>query len=75
MSGGITPDLRASGVAVPYALAQALFGGNVGTTALSLKKAGHEPVIFWIIAGLLAAGLVVAVLMRDTRRHSLILED
>ncbi|MDP3174247.1 MAG: MFS transporter [Phenylobacterium sp.] len=67
--------LRASGVAVPYALAQALFGGNVGTTALSLKKAGHEPVMFWIIAGLLAAGLVVAMLMRDTRRHSLILED
>lgn len=67
--------VRASGVAVPYALAQALFGGNVGTLALGLKKAGQETVMFWVVAGLLVAGFITGVLLRDTRKHSLILED
>jgi MHS family alpha-ketoglutarate permease-like MFS transporter len=34
--------LRALGVSLPYALAQALFGGNVSALALAFKKAGHE---------------------------------
>lgn len=67
--------VRALGVAVPYAVAQALFGGNVGALALWLKRIGQENVMFIIIAVLFAAGFAVAVMMRDTRRHSLILED
>ena len=66
--------VRTLGVALPYAVAQALFGGNVGTAALSLKKAGHEPVMFMILAALLAVGFIVALAMRDTREHSLIAE-
>lgn len=66
--------VRTLGVALPYAVAQAIFGGNVGTVALSLKKAGHETVMFGILAGLLVIGCAVAVLMRDTREHSLIAE-
>jgi len=68
-------QVRALGVALPYAAAQAVFGGNVGTVALSLKKAGHEQAVFVIIAVLLAISFVTVLCMRDPRKHSLILED
>jgi MHS family alpha-ketoglutarate permease-like MFS transporter len=64
--------VRALGVALPYAISQALFGGNAETAALAFKKAGNEAGYFWLIAGVMAAGFVVASLMRDTQRHSLI---
>lgn len=67
--------VRALGVAVPYALAQAVFGGNAETAALSFKNAGNESGFFWLVAGMLALGFGVSLLMRDTRKHSLILED
>jgi len=62
--------VRALGVALPYAISQALFGGNAETAALAFKKAGHEAGYFWLIAGVMAAGFVVAAAMRDTQRHS-----
>ncbi|MEP7245656.1 MAG: MFS transporter [Gammaproteobacteria bacterium] len=68
-------QVRALGVALPYAITQAVFGGNAETVALSLKKGGNEPVFFWLVAAVLAAGFVVALLMRDTRKHSLITES
>ncbi|MCU1500540.1 MAG: alpha-ketoglutarate permease [Acidimicrobiales bacterium] len=67
--------VRALGVAVPYAIAQALFGGNVASIALVLKKSGHETVTFIVIAALLGIGLVTALAMRDSKKHSMILED
>jgi len=67
--------VRALGVALPYAIAQAIFGGNAETTALSFKNAGNEAGYFWLVAAILAVGFVVTVLMRDTKKRSLILED
>jgi len=67
--------IRASGVAVPHAAAQALFGGNVAALALTLKKAGHETWIFWIIAALLAFGFAAGVALRDPQKHSLLDND
>jgi MHS family alpha-ketoglutarate permease-like MFS transporter len=67
--------VRALGVALPYSIAQAVFGGNVETAALSLKNAGNEAGYFWLVAAFLAVGFVVATMMRDTRKHSLILEE
>jgi MHS family alpha-ketoglutarate permease-like MFS transporter len=66
--------VRALGVAVPYAIAQALFGGQAGTYALAFKRSGNEALGFWFIAGILAVGFVVVTLMRDTQKHSLITE-
>lgn len=66
--------VRALGVALPYAVAQMLFGGQAGTYALALKRSGNELLAFWLIAGVLALGFVVALFMRDTKKHSLILE-
>lgn len=67
--------VRTLGVALPYAVAQAIFGGNVGTAALALKSAGNETLMFAGLAGLIAVGALVAFLMRDTQKKSLILED
>jgi MFS transporter, MHS family, alpha-ketoglutarate permease len=67
--------VRALGVAVPYAIAQAIFGGNAETTALYLKQIGHESVFFWIVAGMMLVGLVATLRLRETRDHSLIHDE
>lgn len=67
--------LRALGVGVPYSIAQAIFGGSVGSVALALKKGGQESVMFIVLAVLFAAGFVTVLLTRDPQKHSLILED
>ncbi len=67
--------VRALGVAVPYAIAQAIFGGNAETAALYLKKIGHEPAFFWIVAGMMVVGLVATLRLRETRDHSLIHDE
>jgi MFS transporter, MHS family, alpha-ketoglutarate permease len=67
--------VRAVGVALPYALAQAIFGGNAETAALSFKNAGNESGFFWFVAVMLAVGFVVSVRMRDTQKHTLIREE
>jgi MHS family alpha-ketoglutarate permease-like MFS transporter len=67
--------VRALGVALPYAIAMAIFGGNAEAVALSFKKSGNESGYFWVVAGVLAVGFVVSVFMRDTQIHSRIETD
>ena len=67
--------VRALGVAVPYAIAQAIFGGNAEATALYLKKVGHETAYFWLVAGMMIVGILAALRLRDTREHSLIHQE
>jgi MHS family alpha-ketoglutarate permease-like MFS transporter len=64
--------VRALGVAVPYAVAQAVFGGNAETTALYFKKIGYEAVFFWLVAALMVVGFLATLRLRETREHSLI---
>jgi len=67
--------VRSLGVALPYALANALFGGTAEWVALWFKSVGSERG-FYVYASLLSAvGCIVALGMRDTRDHSRILED
>ena len=67
--------IRALGVALPYALANTLFGGTAEYVALWLKDAGMERAFYWYVTGIIALSLIVYWRMRDTKRHSLILED
>jgi MHS family alpha-ketoglutarate permease-like MFS transporter len=67
--------VRALGVALPYALANAVFGGTAEAVALHFKGAGHESGFYLYVAVILAVGLLVSLMMRDTRRTSLIHED
>ncbi len=66
--------VRALGVALPYALAHALFGGNAETAALSFKAQGNEAGYYWLLAAILAIAFIVSAMMRDTRKHSRIVE-
>ncbi|MFI6641036.1 MFS transporter [Streptomyces sp. NPDC050504] len=59
--------VRALGVAFPYAIANALFGGTAEYVALWFKKAGHESGFYWYVAGCAAVSLIVYLTMRETR--------
>ena len=67
--------LRALGVALPYAIANALFGGTAEYAALWFKDAGIERAFYWYVAAMIGLSLIVYLRMRDTRDHSLIHED
>ncbi|MFC5721210.1 MFS transporter [Streptomyces gamaensis] len=59
--------VRALGVALPYALANALFGGTAEYVALWFKNSGMESGFSWYVAGCAAVSLVVYLTMRETR--------
>ncbi|MGW5422843.1 MFS transporter [Streptomyces sp. NPDC003943] len=59
--------VRALGVALPYAIANALFGGTAEYVALWFKNAGIESGYYWYVAGCAAVSLIVYVTMRETR--------
>ncbi len=67
--------IRALGVALPYALANTLFGGTAEYAALWFKDRGMESAFYWYVTGMIALSLIVYWRMRDTRHHSRILED
>jgi MHS family alpha-ketoglutarate permease-like MFS transporter len=68
-------DIRALGVALPFAIANTLFGGTAEYIALWLKDAGHENWFYIYISLLCAIYLVAVLLMRETKHTSQILED
>lgn len=65
-------DIRALGVALPYAIANTIFGGTAEYIALWLKQIGHESWFYIYISLLVAAYLVASVRMRETKVTSLI---
>lgn len=67
--------IRALGVALPYALANTLFGGTAEYVALQFKAWGIESAFYWYVTAMIALSLIVYLRMRDTKRHSQILED
>ncbi len=67
--------IRALGVALPYAIANSLFGGSAEYVALGFKQSGHESRFYIYTSVILAVGLLTVVLMPDTRKASLIKED
>ena len=68
-------DIRALGVALPFAIANAIFGGTAEYVALYLKNIGHERWFYLYISFLAACSLVAYVRMRETKTTSLIEED
>ena len=62
--------VRATGVGVPYAIAVSLFGGTAEYVALWFKQAGNESGFYWYATAIIACSLLVAALMRDTKRLS-----
>jgi MHS family alpha-ketoglutarate permease-like MFS transporter len=62
-------EVRALGVGLSYALANAAFGGTAEYVALWFKQAGHESWFAWYVTGMVCIGLVAALAMPDTRKH------
>jgi MHS family alpha-ketoglutarate permease-like MFS transporter len=67
--------VRTLGVALPYALANATFGGTAEYVALWFKSIGIESGFYIYASAIMALGFLVVLAMPDTRRHSRILED
>ena len=68
-------DIRALGVALPFAIANVIFGGTAEYVALYLKDIGHERWFYIYISALAASSLVAYIRMRETKTSSMILED
>ena len=68
-------EVRALGVALPYAMTVALFGGSAESVALWTKSIGHESAFYWYVCACTAISLIVYLLMPETRRHSRIPAD
>ena len=67
--------IRALGVALPYALANTIFGGTAEFVALKFKQMGHETWFFWYVTIMIGLSLIVYIKMRETKHHSHIKED
>jgi MHS family alpha-ketoglutarate permease-like MFS transporter len=68
-------QVRTLGVGLPYAVANAMFGGTAEYAALWFKSAGNESGFYVYASIVCAVSFATALLMRDTRRYSRILED
>lgn len=67
--------IRALGVALPYAIANTLFGGTAEIVALKLKDEGVEQAFYWYVSAMIGLSLIVYLAMRDTRTNSAIDRD
>jgi MHS family alpha-ketoglutarate permease-like MFS transporter len=67
--------IRALGVALPYALANTIFGGTAESVALLFKRAGAERGFYWYVTVMIGLSLIVYLRMRDTAKASQIERD
>ena len=59
-------EVRALGVGLAYALANAVFGGSAEYVALGLKSIGHQGIFYWYVTVMLAIAFLVSLrLPRD----------
>jgi MHS family alpha-ketoglutarate permease-like MFS transporter len=68
-------EVRALGVGLPYALTTAIFGGTAEYIALWFKNKGHENYFFWYVTACIFTSLIVYVLMKDTKKNSMMGEE
>ncbi|ABC38793.1 MFS family transporter [Burkholderia thailandensis] len=59
------PEVRAMGVGLSYAVANAIFGGSAEYVALWFKSVGSESSFYWYVTVLCAISLFVSWRMRD----------
>jgi len=61
--------VRALGVGVSYAIANALFGGTAEYVALWFKSIGRESAFFWYVVAMALIAFIAVLLMPDTRHR------
>lgn len=67
------PEVRALGVGLAYAVANAAFGGSAEYVALGLKSLGHESVFYWYVTVMMVIAFLVA--LRLPRQASYLHHD
>ena len=67
------PEVRALGVGLAYAVANALFGGSAEYVALGLKSIGHETTFYWYVTAMMVLAFVVS--LRLPRQASYLHHD
>lgn len=63
-------SIRATGIAVPYAVTVSIFGGTAPVIALWFKQQGHEQWFYYYLSGVIFVSLLVYATMRDTKHDS-----
>ncbi|MBN3817912.1 MFS transporter [Paraburkholderia sp. Se-20369] len=63
------PEVRAMGVGLSYAVANAIFGGSAEYVALWFKSIGSEETFYWYVTALCAISLLVSWRMRDPSKE------
>ncbi|MGY8527165.1 MFS family transporter [Paracidovorax citrulli] len=54
------PEVRALGVGLAYAIANAIFGGSAEYVALGLKSLGHESAFYWYVTAMMVVAFLVS---------------
>jgi len=54
------PEVRALGVGLAYAVANAIFGGSAEYVALGLKTLGHESAFYWYVTAMMVLAFLVS---------------
>ena len=62
-------DIRALGVGLSYALANATFGGTAEFVALWFKDVGMESTFFWYVTVMLAIAFIASLIMPNPKVH------
>jgi MFS family permease len=68
-------EVRALGVGLAYAIANAIFGGSAEYVALWFKDAGAESNFYWYVTGMCAIAFISALTMPDSRKHGFLRDD
>ncbi|WP_232080928.1 MFS family transporter [Variovorax sp. SRS16] len=66
-------EVRALGVGLAYAVANAIFGGSAEYVALGLKSMGHESAFYWYVTGMMVIAFLVS--LRLPRQASYLHHD
>ncbi|EJF88639.1 MFS family transporter [Bartonella tamiae] len=61
-------SVRALGVGLSYAVANAIFGGSAETIALWLKDIGYESTFYYYVTAVMVLAFISALLMPDARK-------
>jgi MHS family alpha-ketoglutarate permease-like MFS transporter len=68
-------EIRALGVALPYAVTVSVFGGTAEYLALWAKSIGHESWYYWYVTACIAFSLVVYATMPETSTSGRMADD
>jgi MHS family alpha-ketoglutarate permease-like MFS transporter len=63
------PEVRALGVGLSYAVANAVFGGSAEYVALYMKSIGSESTFYWYVTLLCFISFLVSLRMRDPSKE------